>query len=284
MRFSNLVLFLALFLALFLLMRVSAALCAEPVGRLTGVRGDVTINGKPAADNAPVSVGDVIESDFGKCTILLGQEHVIHLDTESKMRITQRLAENGRDDTLLDLSHGRTRALIRSETGKKRNFGIRARSAVMGVRGTHVYVESPRDLSLPQRFMTVEGLAQVNFISHVKGADPVRPDQTSTVPAPVVLQDGEMIESVEFSGQARAPAGAVAKLPPKEVKQLVQEIAPPPKQLKTIGDVKDVKKRPHDRLPGPRRPFPIAPGVQIPLDPVADNIAEVIISGEIIKK
>ncbi|OFZ17723.1 MAG: hypothetical protein A2X94_15160 [Bdellovibrionales bacterium GWB1_55_8] len=242
---------------------------AEPVGRMAFIRGEVTLDGKPVVEGSPVSVGDVIQTQLGKCTILLGQEHVVHLDAESNIKITQRLVENGRDETLLDLKYGRTRALVRSEPNKKRSFGIRARGAVMGVRGTHVYVDNPADPDLPQRFMTVEGLAHVTLREQ----------------APVVLRGGESIETINRTDSGRAPAAApVVRLPKKKVRELVREVAPPPKAITTGGDVRNFAGKPISVAPTPVRPLPVMPGSLLPLDPVADSVAEIIIKGEIIRK
>lgn len=236
------------------------ALAADPAGKLAFVRGEVFVDGKVAHEGAPVAVGQVISTRLGKCAVLLSKEHVIHLDAESELKVTRALLN---DETELDLNYGRTRMLIKNQAGKRRVFNVRTRSAVMGVRGTHILLESPRDADLPQKFLTVEGVAEVTM-------------QTPAAPR-VTLRQGETVDSARGDDKATP---SVQKLRAKDVVALTDQIAPPPAPLRTERDVQRFPGRqgnfdPMRRPPPPGNVFPMFPQSGLRLDPVADALAGV---------
>jgi len=134
----------------------------QAVGVLTSYNGDVIVNGKVVTGGTPLMMRDTIETrPHSRCTILLGRDAIIQLGADSRMELTAIEIEKRR--TLLSLVHGTTRALVktdRTNSGQpRREFKVRSRAATMGVRGTQIYIDSPKDLSLPQRFSTFEGSA-----------------------------------------------------------------------------------------------------------------------------
>src|SRR5689334_16819567 len=103
MSYSKTVLFAWLNLLL-----AATALAGQAVGRVALVNGDVLINGQQTTVGAVLSMGDVVETREGKCTLLLGKETVVHLDLNAKLRLTQQVIDSGVEKTTLDLSYGRT--------------------------------------------------------------------------------------------------------------------------------------------------------------------------------
>ena len=152
------------------------------VGRLTMIQGTVSVDTKPVTQNASVREGSVIEVKKGKATLLLGKGNVFHLDSDSKMVVNQygiKSAESGEEGEL-DLKFGRTRALILNQGNEKKDLKIKARAATMGVRGTEIYIDAPKDTNKPAQFFTLEGKAEVRA---APGAPVVNVPQNSGVSA-----------------------------------------------------------------------------------------------------
>lgn len=268
------------------LLAVAPAADAADAGRLTAIQGEVELNGKPAVEAAHVQVGSVIRTGKGKCTLLLGKESVIHIDADSELKVTETLAASpatGAERSTLDLSFGRTRALIRN-TGGKKDFKIRSRSVVMGVRGTQIFVDSPKDPALPQTFATLEGLAEVRVGAQVNpipvaanevvkwgGANelpkqgPVGRESKASQGGP---QDGSSKAGQNPQGGEARPQ--VDRLSPDEAKKIVNELGPVARELNSIGDLRP--KEQGDR--GARRPLPPRSIFNRPPLPVLDPIRD----------
>lgn len=147
------------------LVSFSSAFAAEPkaVGQLSLIEGEVLLDQHPVKKNASVREGAVIEVKSGKATLLLGKGSVFHLAANTKMVVNQFgiQKDSKREGGELDLKFGRTRALILNQGNEKRDLKIKARAATMGVRGTEIYIDAPRDSSAPVQFFTLEGQAEV---------------------------------------------------------------------------------------------------------------------------
>ncbi len=258
----------------FVLVLVCASIAhAEEVGLVTQPRGIVRVDGKLIKDTVPLSAGSIVETGEGKCTLLLGKETVVHLDRGTRFEVKEYLAKKGDKDAkaAFDLKYGRVRALIKSTGKEKKEFQFRTKAAVMGVRGTHVVLDVPRAAGVPERFVTLEGVAEVSFIS--VGA---KPGEEKASP-PVQVRENQSLRvagSAPSGGEsARAPQGMTGK----QAEEVAARIAPPARDVNTTREVRAwIEQGPppmgfgdfngEDRF---RRP----PGPpQIPFDPVADGV------------
>lgn len=145
-----------------------SAQAAEAIGKIVGqlgmVTGDVTLDSKAVSTNAPVREGSIVEVKKGKATLLLGTGSVFHLAANSKMIVKQfgMRTDSNKEGGDLELEFGRTRGLILNKGSETKDVKIITRTAVMGVRGTEIFVDAPTDLSKPVQFFTLEGSAVVN--------------------------------------------------------------------------------------------------------------------------
>jgi hypothetical protein len=154
--------------AIFLLFWITPAFAqsASPdefVGMVGLAEGRVLVDGKPVKKGMKVKAGAVIEVlKDAKATLILGKGTVFNLSSESRMVVRDYgLSSNSDEEKAgLELSYGRTRGLILNR-GAKRDIKIRARSATMGVRGTEIFIEVPKDSGLPVQFFTIQGSADV---------------------------------------------------------------------------------------------------------------------------
>lgn len=171
-----------------------AATPAKVVGQLGMIEGDVQVDGQSVKKSATVKEGSVIEVKKGKATLILGKGSVFYIGADSKMVVNQfgiKPADPGQPEQetgSLDLKFGRTRALIMNTGNEKKDLKIRARAATMGVRGTEIFIDSPRDSNKPINFFTLEGKADL---------------QVHDRAPPVAVNQGE---GVSTRGEAPPPA------------------------------------------------------------------------------
>jgi hypothetical protein len=230
---------------------------AKVIGQVGLIEGKVLIDAKPVKKGAKVREGSVIEvMKDARATLILGTGTVFNLSSESRMVVKEYGLAPGSDveKAGLELSYGRTRGLILNR-GTRRDIRIRTRSATMGVRGTEVFIDVPKDEARPIQFFTLEGRADV---FSAPGVQPVSLGQNQGVAhqatkpeaAPAALSSGEVKEAIQQSGLEKVPVRG--PLPPP----------PPP--------------------PGPRQ-GPGAPGgfagnqlggglVPFPFDPIQDKV------------
>jgi len=134
------------------------------VGRVAFVDGEVYVNKRKAKEGMMLKQGSSVVTKEGKTTLIFGDESVVHLDAHTRFDVTKYVHRKGApDEAVLDLRWGRTRALVKKLKKRRKNFRFRTRSATMGVRGTHIIIESPKDRSAPISFVTVEGEAELTF-------------------------------------------------------------------------------------------------------------------------
>ena len=133
------------------------------VGQLGSVEGEVWVDTKPVQKSAPVREGSVVEVKKGHATLLLGKGSVFNLAADSKIVVSQFMekTDTNEEGAELDLKFGRTRALILNEGKEKKDIRIKARAATMGVRGTEIFIDAPKDSGKPIQFFTLEGKAEV---------------------------------------------------------------------------------------------------------------------------
>lgn len=194
-------------LATALLAPAAHAAPGKVVGTVGMVEGNVLVDNTPVKKTAPVREGSVVEVRRGKATLIVGKGNVFHLSADSKMVVTEFGAKPSADGTAgesgqLDLKFGRTRALFMNTGNEKKDLKIKARAATMGVRGTEIYIDAPRDSSRPVNFFTLEGKADV---------------KSSDVSAPVAVPQNQGV-STSGSGGSGAGAPAAATVTLTEVK------------------------------------------------------------------
>ena len=260
------------------------------VGVLTTFSGSVFLNGKPVTGGSVLAIKDVIETkEGGRCTILLGRDAIVQIGSLSKMELTEIEVEKRR--TLLSLSHGTTRALVKTErpgsTLPRREFKVRARAATMGVRGTQIYIDSPMDPNLPQRFSTFEGQAVVELPVAV---DLVGADGAVQKTREIPIAEGQGIETLAGApGRPQAPpAVKVESYQPEQMKKWIDkaggEISLPPSEQAAKDRSRNGGTPPPPPPPGALGPPPPPPGEALagavpgltpqgppPFDPVQDS-------------
>jgi hypothetical protein len=205
-----------LVLSMMLVFSCSHAFAAgKLVGQLGLVDGEVFLDAKPVQKNAKVFEGSVIEVKQGHATLLLGKGSVFNLGADSKIVVDQYLAKSDTqiEGADIDLKFGRTRALILNEGKEKKDIKIKVRAATMGVRGTEIFIDAPKEASKPIQFFTLEGRAEVT--AH-PGAPvvPVAQNQgvaTSGAPAPAANSgNGANSKSGSGSSGGGASTGTVS--------------------------------------------------------------------------
>ena len=154
---------LTVFIALFFGFSAQAEL-GKIIGQLGLVEGEVTIDDHPAKKHSTLREGTTVEVKEGKATLLLGSGTVFHLAANSKMVLTQfgLNQDSKKEGGELDLRFGRTRALIQNKGNESKDVRIRARGATMGVRGTEIFIDVPKDSNRPAQFFTLEGKAKID--------------------------------------------------------------------------------------------------------------------------
>lgn len=199
------------------------------VGQLGMIEGEVTIDATPAKNGRPVQVGSVIEvASGGRATLLLGKGSVFHLGSGTRFVVNQYgiTPQSGEESADLDLKFGKTRALILNQGGR-RLINIRSRAATMGVRGTEILIDAPRESTEPVRFVTLEGLAELRMEGAIQ---PIPIEQNrgfSSQGAPIAPKEvAEFRTSVQ--GQGLVPEA------PKSSEPL-----PPPPRMNGFGGISD---------------------------------------------
>lgn len=200
----------------------SAGAGAE-VGRLAAVRGHVTVDRAPARNGTPVTATSVVESGHGKATVLLGSSIVLHLGENSRLEIKNFVGGGpggkvDRESADVELGDGKMRALVRKTSEGQKRFTIRSKAAVLGVRGTEVYVSVSASSSAPPFFLTVSGLADLS----APGLGGGRPLTLGTLQG---FRDGALIT-----------------LTSREALELVREVAPPRRETFTERELDEADK------------------------------------------
>jgi len=237
----------------------SPALAPTPLNAiLTKIAGAVKVNGKLVTRPVLLKENQVVETEEGgSASIFFGRDGIVHLAGDAKVTINLLSLEKRANG--IDLDHGKARVLVRSG-GPSRSFTVRTRTATMGVRGTHILIDVPKDLSLPPRFVTFEGKAEVR-----PNLPPgmVIPNGKTPPPAPpaIVLAKQETVSVSAGSGSSSSGnaggsgSSSTSKPEPRkmdatETQKLVSEVAPP-REIRTPTDVKTVQ-LPREGGPGER--------------------------------
>ena len=114
-----------------------------PPGRsIHKLTGDVRVNGIAATIATAINPGDVVETFDKSFVIFVVEKDAIILRSNSKMTLPGRSAASGVVSTAFALERGKALSVLAS-----RRTDISTPNAVIGVRGTGVYVESEPDRS-----------------------------------------------------------------------------------------------------------------------------------------
>jgi hypothetical protein len=228
-------------------------------GQIGLVSGTVSVDSEPVKSGARVKVGSVIETGKGsKATLILGKGSVFQIGPDSRMVVGEYgITPEQEELASLDLKFGKTRALILNQ-GPKRELKIRTRAATMGVRGTEIFIDSPKEPAQPVQFMTIEGMAEVKL---------------GETASPIPLPQNQALKS----GPDGAP-DAGSGVSPAEIKAVLKESGlPPPPPASGGAEGGSVLPPPP---PGATRGlvgglsdgFAVGPNAPVALDPLQDRI------------
>ncbi|MBL6689350.1 MAG: FecR domain-containing protein [Pseudomonadales bacterium] len=114
-----------------------------PAGRsIHQLAGDVRVNGVAATIATPINPGDVVETFDKSFVIFVVEEDAFILRANSKMTLPNRAVAPGVVSTAFALDKGKALSVMAS-----RRTDISTPNAVIGVRGTGVYVETDPEQS-----------------------------------------------------------------------------------------------------------------------------------------
>ena len=217
---------LILIFLLILSVKTQAVPKPKVVGEIGLIEGMVILDSKRVGNGAKVNEGSVIEvKEDSKATLILGRGTVFHLAAGSKMVVNEYgVVSETEERASLDLKFGRTRALILNQGGK-REIKIRSRAVTMGVRGTEIFIDAPKEASRPLRYFTLEGSAELRLNENApplplnqnqglstRGALEGEP-KDSNPPATQTVKPAEVQAAIRDSGMA-GPPPALNRLPP----------------------------------------------------------------------
>ncbi len=106
------------------------------------MNGSVTVNGKPASLSTPITPGDLVETGINSFVIFVVEKDAFILRSSSRMRLPGRVVPSGTISTAYMLEQGAALSVLAS-----RRTNISTPNAVVGVRGTGVYVETDPERS-----------------------------------------------------------------------------------------------------------------------------------------
>jgi hypothetical protein len=150
--------------------------------------------------------------------LLIGETTVVHIGNNAQIQVQKYLKERGENEDIeLSLKVGDVKALIGSTPNREKNFRVRSRSHIMGVRGTEIFISAPPSLDTPVTFLTLEGRAEISSIPVAEsgaGSSGTTPP-TSDAGAPSGGSEGQSSNAKGNQGAAggaspRAPQGQAA--------------------------------------------------------------------------
>jgi hypothetical protein len=234
--------FLILCISLFSI-KALAESTPKVVGEIGLIEGMVIVDSKRVGNGAKVAEGSVIEvKEDSKATLILGRGTVFHLAAGSKIVVNEYgITSETEERASLDLKFGRTRALILNQGGK-RQINIRSRAVTMGVRGTEIFIDAPKETTRPLRYFTLEGSAELRL---AESAPPIplnqnqglstrgeteRLDRDQGTPQTQPVKPAEVRNAIRESGMVAPPprVGAIPgsnSLPPAANRGLVGQLS-----------------------------------------------------------
>ncbi len=164
-----------LLIAVWIMALQGLAVADGKIGNLAAVQGVVLLDGVPGKNGMPLTDKSNIKTKAGTCTLLFGTDVIVHLDKNSNFSVEGYKAQAGKTEMGMKLRFGRLRALAANRKDTDKDIKIKTRTAVMGIRGTHIYIDSPRNPKMPENFLTIEGVAEVQLNNQPA---PKGPEQT----------------------------------------------------------------------------------------------------------
>lgn len=235
---------------------------AKVVGRIGLVSGSVLVDSVKVKTGAQVKVGSLIEVlGDSKATLILGKGSVFQIGADSRMVVGEYGITSEQEELAnLDLKFGKTRALILNQ-GPRRELKIRTRAATMGVRGTEIFVDSPKDLKEPLQFMTIEGQADVRI---------------GESNAPIPLPQNQSIRTSGNGDSPGASSDAPVQVSQGQIKTTLSEggLPPPPPPSQEGGGALPPPPPGASRgmVGGLSDGFSIGSSAPVTLDPVQDRV------------
>jgi hypothetical protein len=191
---------------------------AQDIGVIAFVKGDVSLDGQLAEDGDAVRSRSVVVIKRGSCSLLIGEETVIHLNDNTVFKLTEYTADSEQEIVKTSLEYGEVHALIGSTNNKKKSFKVKTRQSEMGIRGSQVWTLSPRDPNKPAKFLAIEGDAYLDFEDSIDGGG-----------GKLGLSDGDSVEEGE--------GGEVRKQDPDVIQDTTNKIDPGLKDYKDVDDI-----------------------------------------------
>jgi hypothetical protein len=241
-------------------------------GYIGAVDGSVMIDQGTAKVGSELRVGQLVRTGYSsRTTLILGKQNVIHLGENSSLKIQDQTSGATTESTELDLIQGRIRAIVKQKSGLKKTFSVRARTVVMGVRGTHIMMENPENPASTVKLHTLEGQAEVK----VPG-----------LRSPVVLNKNEGFSTLGPPAQSppipsASAAGHFEKFEPEQLQKLAAQVAAPPLDVVSTSDIKVLQTPPRidssvstssfATLPLAAPPAATGQTPVIPIDPAANG-------------
>jgi hypothetical protein len=181
------------FFAAFILAAHAAGATSDPVAKVTNVAGSVTVGERHAAVNDNLFDGETVTTGSdSSLKMIFKDDSVVDVGAGSKFKITHfESSENWRQGTF-SLLYGKIRALVTKSLGNKSSFKVNTSTALMGVRGTELVVESGKGTKLT----VISGEVGVSSHDHpevmVKSGESIGIAGPGQIGAPRALTPGEL--------------------------------------------------------------------------------------------
>lgn len=129
-----------------------------------GVKGDVTLNGKPMRRGQIVKDGDTIVSRTGEAVVIVEQDAFL---VRGNSRIEFRPPEENASVSVMRVAAGRILSVFTPGRGRE----LRTQTATIGIRGTAAYLEASADVTY---VCTCYGEARLNALADAAQTEVVR--------------------------------------------------------------------------------------------------------------
>lgn len=175
-------------------------------GEILKKSGVVKVDGKLAEVGSPIFEGSLVRSEGGTATIVLfNDEGILHVAENTEIKVEKYKPQPGAETSAdIRLRSGKFRMLLKTKPGGREKFNLKSRNVIMGIRGTEVVLINPPQASSRQRFVVLDGRAEV----------------WGRTGQPIVLNRLEMVET----GADQLDSVGVQKLTEKEASQLSNSI------------------------------------------------------------
>lgn len=127
---------------LFILLTIPTLTFASD-GKITFLRGNISINGVQAELKSPLQFGDIVESSKASLAVIkVFPDTTIKLKANSRIIIPPPKMNGNKRKYSYILEHGDI--FIKAKKTKGKSYSVKVKDAVMGVRGTEFFVSSSK--------------------------------------------------------------------------------------------------------------------------------------------